>query len=238
MPSDKTPLENLTIAELLDQFSSSPSRKRRIYFEFIEKKSEELANIGSTVLDSFDPDGDDWGAGWILQTLFKFQPKVLTELIGQKSTGWFNTPSDAGISYKVLQQSLLEGNFQEADKITSSTLRELAGDSAVERGYVYFSEVESFPSVDLITLDRLWVAYSQAKFGFTIQSRLLDSLSGNYERLWPKIGWKMDGIWTRYPKSFNWSISAPEGHMPLINQLRGVRLMDAVLNHPALKSRR
>jgi hypothetical protein len=26
--------------------------------------------------------------------------------------------------------------------------------------------------------------------------------------------------------------------MPLINQLRGVRLMDAVLNHPALIARR
>ncbi|MDP6172384.1 MAG: GUN4 domain-containing protein, partial [Prochlorococcaceae cyanobacterium ETNP2_MAG_10] len=34
------------------------------------------------------------------------------------------------------------------------------------------------------------------------------------------------------------SLLAPEGHMPLINQLRGVRLMDAVLNHPSLVARR
>ena len=35
-----------------------------------------------------------------------------------------------------------------------------------------------------------------------------------------------------------WSLEAPEGHMPLVNQLRGVRLMDALLNHPALQQRR
>jgi hypothetical protein len=37
--------------------------------------------------------------------------------------------------------------------------------------------------------------------------------------------------------AFTWSLDAPEGHMPLINQLRGVRLMDALLRHPALAAR-
>ena len=67
---------------------------------------------------------------------------------------------------------------------------------------------------------------------------LLDSLGGSYEKLWPRIGWKTDGVWTRYPKAFTWSLDAPEGHMPLVNQLRGVRLMDAYLNHPFLISLR
>ncbi|GIS31880.1 MAG: hypothetical protein Ct9H90mP3_6760 [Flammeovirgaceae bacterium] len=43
-----------------------------------------------------------------------------------------------------------------------------------------------------------------------------------------KIGWKKEGLWTRYPTSFCWSLKAPDGHMPLINQLRGVRLMDSI----------
>ncbi len=91
--------------------------------------------------------------------------------------------------------------------------------------------------IDLITLDRLWKAYSQGRFGFTVQSRLLKALDGRYDKLWPRIGWKKEGVWTRYPTSFDWSMEAPEGHMPLINQLRGVRLMDAILNHPGLASR-
>ena len=53
-------------------------------------------------------------------------------------------------------------------------------------------------------------------------------MNGRYDLLWPRIGWKREGIWTRYPGSFTWSLEAPEGHMPLVNQLRGVRLMDAL----------
>ena len=57
------------------------------------------------------------------------------------------------------------------------------------------------------------------------------------ELMWPKIGWKKEGLWTRYPGSFCWSLDAPDGHMPLINQLRGVRLMDSILRHPAIAER-
>ena len=49
--------------------------------------------------------------------------------------------------------------------------------------------------------------------------------------------WKTNGTWTRYPSAFTWSLAAPEGHLPLVNQLRGVRLMDALLQHPALARR-
>ena len=93
------------------------------------------------------------------------------------------------------------------------------------------------PGVDLESLDRLWLAYSRGRFGFSVQGRLLAALDGQWERLWPRLGWKQDGVWTRYPGSFTWSLEAPEGHMPLINQLRGVRLMDALLRHPALARR-
>ena len=65
----------------------------------------------------------------------------------------------------------------------------------------------------------------------------LKACQGRWEQLWPRLGWKSGGVWTRYPGSFQWSLSAPEGHMPLINQLRGVRLMDALLSHPALVAR-
>ena len=137
-----------------------------------------------------------------------------------------------------LQQSLLRENFEEADRITSAFLRKLAGPNAESRGYVYFSEVTYMPGLDLASIDRLWTVFSQGRFGFSVQAKLLSSLGGRYDRLWPRIGWKDNGVWTRYPKAFTWTIKAPEGHMPLINQLRGVRLMDALLTHPALASRR
>ncbi len=189
-------------------------------------------------MSAFDPEGDDWAGGWILQVLKRNHSDALFKWLPLEGEGWFSAKSEAGIDYRSLQKALLSELFEEADRITSASLRRLAGPEAEDRGYVYFSEVQSIPGLDLTTLDRLWSAYSQGRFGFSCQARLLDSLGGRYDRLWTRIGWKNDGIWTRYPKAFNWSLEAPEGHMPLINQLRGVRLMDAILNHPALVSRR
>lgn len=124
----------------------------------------------------------------------------------------------------------MDQQFEEADRLTSEHLRQLAGEAAVQRGYVYYSEVPPIASVDLESIDRLWVMYSQGRFGFSVQIRLLRSLNGRWDQLWPRLGWKQGGVWTRYPRSFTWSLEAPEGHLPLVNQLRGVRLMDALLS--------
>ncbi len=237
MPSDKNESTKISIQELLEDFSSGSLRKRRGLIKTVESRADEISTLGSDALKSFDPDGDDWSAGWILQVLSRKKLLEVSKLLPQESSGWFTTHSKIGIDYGPLQAHLLAEEFEQADRFTSAALRQLAGPQAESRGYVYFSEVESIAGIDLLTIDRLWQAYSQGKFGFSVQSRLLNSLDGRYDRLWPRIGWKIDGVWTRYPKSFTWSLEAPEGHMPLVNQLRGVRLMHAILNHPELEER-
>jgi hypothetical protein len=192
--------------------------------------------MGAAALAPFDREGDEWAAGWILQTLHRHQPLDVSSLLGS-SGGWFTTGSESDLDYTPLQQALLEERFEDADRFTSAFLRKLAGEQAERRGYVYFSEVLPMRGLDLVTIDRLWIAYSQGRFGFTVQARLLATLSGRYDKLWPRIGWKQEGVWTRYPNAFDWSLKAPEGHMPLINQLRGVRLIDALLTHPSLVAR-
>ena len=238
MLSGSTPATKLSVDQLLDRFAKGTLRQRRPLIKQIEARAEELAAVGSELLSGFDSAGDDWAAGWILQVLQRHQPEALSSLIQSSNQGWLTAESGVGLNYGALQQELLHQNFEEADRITSQVLRQLAGDAAVKRGYVYFTEVAPMSGVDLVSLDRLWTVYSQGRFGFTAQSQLLSGLDGRYERLWPRIGWKCDGVWTRYPGAFTWSIEAPEGHMPLINQLRGVRLMDSLLNHPALVARR
>ncbi|MEO0844695.1 MAG: GUN4 domain-containing protein, partial [Cyanobacteria bacterium J06643_5] len=52
-----------------------------------------------------------------------------------------------------------------------------------------------------------------------------------FSNLWVKIGWKNGNNWTRYPKEFIWSLDAPRGHLPLSNQLRGVRTISSLLSH-------
>jgi hypothetical protein len=172
--------------------------------------------------------------GRIVQVLFATQRDDLRSFLNQYwPQGRLPMPSERSIDYAPLQESLVKQDFQEADRINMIKLCELAGEDAVRRKWLYFTEVEQFPSVDLQTIDLLWRSYSEGKFGFSIQRRIWLGLSQNWEKLWPRLGWKQDNIWTRYPGEFIWDLSAPDGHLPLSNQLRGVRVMASLLSHPA-----
>ena len=220
--------------DLVNKFVDSNQRKRINLLSEVESDCEGIFNIGDKLFDNFEQDGDDWAVGWILQVLKKHKPNFF-----EKDTfnNWFNTYSDVNINYDQLQLMLLEQKFEAADKLTSSFLRRLAGNLAEKRGYVFYSEVNNMPGNDLRTIDRLWNVYSNGRFGFSNQAKILKSVGKRYELLWPKIGWKKEGLWTRYPNSFCWSLNAPDGHMPLVNQLRGVRLMDSILRHPSIAER-
>jgi len=220
--------------DLIKIFVDSNQRKRINSLTQIESEVENIFNLGPSLFDMFDSEGDDWADGWILQVLKKFKPEFFENL---KFKNWFNTYSDIDINYDDLQLMLVEQKFEEADRLTSSYLRKLAGKLAEKRGYVFYSEVNNMSGKDLQTIDRLWTIYSTGRFGFSIQAKILKSVGKKYELMWPKIGWKKEGLWTRYPGSFLWSLEAPDGHMPLINQLRGVRLMDSILRHPAIAER-
>ena len=236
--TDEKPHPNKgSINEFLESFRMASERKRHGLLTVLEERVEELIGLGSTLMSEFDSDTCDWSPGFILQLIHKTDKNFIKNNLDCDDLAWFTAPSAVGFDYSPLQRYLLNENFEEADRFTSSKLRELAGEKAVKRGYVYFSEVDSISGVDLSTLNKLWIIYSRGKFGFTVQAKILDSVGGRYDKLWPRIGWKKDGIWTRYPKAFNWSIEAPNGHMPLVNQLRGVRLMDSLLNHQALTSK-
>ncbi len=171
--------------------------------------------------------------GKIVQVLYAAEQEALQEFLAEQwPQGRLETPSAQDIDYGPLQALLVQQDFEEADRLTLAKLCELAGPTAMKRKWVYFTEVEQFPGVDLQTMDRLWQIYSEGKFGFSVQRRIWLSLGQNWEKLWPRIAWKDDNIWTRYPGGFIWDLSAPDGHLPLSNQLRGVRMMAALLNHP------
>ena len=223
--------------QLLEQFLQGSDRQARALVNTLRQKAAALSPLITEGLRSADRDGESWRQGFLLQLLAANAPvdgPGAEELFPE---GWLRAPSARGLDYGPLQDHLLRQRFEEADRLTSAHLRQLAGPEAERRGYVYFSEVPAIPGLDLRSLDRLWLAYSLGRFGFSVQGRLLRLCGNRWEVLWPRLGWKREGLWTRYPSSFTWSLEAPEGHMPLVNQLRGVRLMDALLRHPALLER-
>jgi len=234
MSSQDSKTNNEDTINLVKKFIASNQRKRRNLVNDIELSAESLYKVGEDVIKYVEREGDDWSIGWVLQVLKKYKPNFFEKDI---YNNWFFTNSAIDLNYNDLQLNLLNQDFEEADRLTSAYLRKLAGKVAENRGYVFYSEVKNIPSEDLDTIDRLWKIYSQGKFGFSNQAKILKSVGKRYDLLWPKIGWKKDGIWTRYPSSFCWSLKAPEGHMPLVNQLRGVRLMDSILRHPSIAKR-
>jgi hypothetical protein len=237
MPSGPTTSTTVSGEELLETFLSSTVRLRRSLLPQLVARAPDLRPLLIDRLSRLDASGDDWAPGALIHLLLREPDGLATDFLSRYPQGWLVLASAQGIDHQPLQSALMHRNFEEADRLTSAILRQLAGPAAEHRGYVYFSEVASIAGVDLESLDRLWICYSLGRFGFSVQGRLLRSVSGRWPLLWPKLGWKTGGVWTRYPSGFTWSLDAPEGHLPLVNQLRGVRLMDALLSHPALQQR-
>jgi hypothetical protein len=171
--------------------------------------------------------------GKIYQILYSSSHETARQFIAQHfPQGLVELKSDRSIDYAPFQTLLADQQFEEADRLCLLKLCELAGQSALQRKWIYFTEVEQFPATDLHTLNTLWLIHSEGRFGFSVQREIWLGCGQNWESLWPKIGWKSGNIWTRYPQEFTWDLTAPRGHLPLSNQLRGVRVMSALLNHP------
>jgi len=175
-----------------------------------------------------------WIDGKVYQLLARSNSLAAREFLQTNfAYGLVPLKSEANIDYTELQKLLIEQDFQAADRLTLGLLCQLAGASAMQRKWLYFTEVDNFPLLDLQTINTLWLVFSEGKFGFSVQRQIWLSVGKNWEKLWGEIGWKDGNNWTRYPNEFTWDLTAPKGHLPLSNQLRGVRAISALLSHPA-----
>jgi len=204
--------------QLLQQLANSGNAGEHVLMEFLLQRRS---------------DPPTWVEGKAYQILYTADSPGAKEFLQTHfPTGIVPLGSERDIDYRQLQQLLSLQDFQAADRMTLQKLCELAGPQAVQRKWLYFTEVENFPALDLQTINTLWVVHSEGKFGFSIQREIWRS-SPNWEKFWPKIGWKTGNNWTRYPDGFTWNLTAPKGHLPLSNQLRGVRVIASLLSHPA-----
>lgn len=143
--------------------------------------------------------------------------------------------NDSIIDYCPLQKLLIQKKFQEADKLTQNYLCQLAKNygGAKQRKWLYFTDISLLPSKDLYIIDLLWRSYSDNRFGFSIQRKIWLANNSNWQILWEKIGWTNQGVMKRYPEEFLWHTNAPQGHLPLFNQLRGKQTLNALFEHIA-----
>ena len=130
---------------------------------------------------------------------------------------------------------MAEKKWREAEDETRAKLIQAAGPGAVQRNWVYWSEVKSISEEDLRTMDALWSAASNGKFGYKVQRDLWVQNRRQWGKFFKAIDWVQgeNNIYRKWPQEFLYEETAPKGHLPLTNALRGTRLFEAIMEHPA-----
>ena len=128
--------------------------------------------------------------------------------------------SDAGMDYSKLRDLLKAGKWKEADEETGRVMLEVA--KREKEGWLDVNSINNFPCADLRTIDQLWVKYSDGRFGFSVQKRIYQGLSGTreynreiWEKFGDKVGWRKRGYWLYY-SDITFDKKAPEGHLPIV----------------------
>jgi GUN4-like/Pentapeptide repeats (9 copies) len=86
--------------------------------------------------------------------------------------------SSVGMDYTVLRNLLSECRWEAANEKTEELVRELIGEDSY---YIDPNAIAKIPCIDLMTIDRLWVANSWGQFGFSIQKEIWLSIYGGYD---------------------------------------------------------
>ncbi|MFN6498260.1 MAG: GUN4 domain-containing protein [Nostoc sp. DedQUE01] len=129
--------------------------------------------------------------------------------------------SEVGVDYTKLRDYLAAGNWKAADNETYLVM--LQAVSRKEGDWIRDEELLNFPCKDLRAIDRLWVKYSNGRFGFSVQKEIYVSVGGKpdgkyYEEAWKKfgdrVGWRMNSKMIYY-NEVTFDTSAPWGHLPI-----------------------
>jgi hypothetical protein len=141
----------------------------------------------------------------------------------------------ANVDYTKLRDFLKAGEWRQAEDEHRALLIKLAGPDAEKRGWVYFTEVKTISVADMQTLDNLWKAASNGKFGFSVQKEVFNQCARRWPKFFKQIDWTQgeNNVYRKWPGEFDYSMDAVKGHLPLTNALRGTQLFQAILEHPA-----
>ncbi|MGK7911233.1 MAG: GUN4 domain-containing protein [Synechococcus sp.] len=136
--------------------------------------------------------------------------------------------SSVGMDYSILRDLLAEGKWKEADRETVRVFLAAANPTTPESPYLAQDSIGNFPCQDLEIINRLWVEYSNEKFGFSIQKRIWDKIVGKgtsgigigplfADDFFNRIQWKKGKSWLPY-SNLIFKKNAPVGHLPTLER--------------------
>lgn len=127
--------------------------------------------------------------------------------------------TNSGIDYRLLASLLAEGKWQEADEETLAVILKVS--DRENEGWIEETEIYKFPTEDLQTIDKLWLKYSQGRFGFSIQKQIWQNVGGKpgiidwkaWGQFGYRVGWRNYEFWTHY-QDLQFNLNSPQGHLP------------------------
>jgi hypothetical protein len=138
-------------------------------------------------------------------------------------------------SYEQLSILLAQKNWKEADRKTRQILLRIGDqiirgkrgikidlDRPTRLGWLEQKIVEQIPVESLQAIDNLWLRASKEQFGYSVQKQIWLDIARNstksfgvlFAEFADQVGWLVDGRWTLSYDDFNFSLDAPDGHLP------------------------
>ncbi|NET43071.1 MAG: GUN4 domain-containing protein [Okeania sp. SIO2B3] len=156
---------------------------------------------------------------------------LFQEYRGEAIPHYVSLVSEVGVDYTKLRDLLAAGNWEEADKETAKLILKVAGRGSEK--WLRREDLRNLSCKNLSTIDQLWLKHSNGQFGFSVQEKIYDSVSGGwyvwkayqlggatkeyykrYETAFgQKVGWREAGKWKRVWESVNRN-TPYVGHLP------------------------
>lgn len=166
-----------------------------------------------------------------LVALIVEQEKVIA-LLSQEVKHLKNFSSITNKDYSKLQELLEAGKWEEANNKTLAIM--LRTTNQEQEGWLSIENIQQFPNSELNTINKLWLNYSNGRFGFSVQKNIWNQISKSTTSFFHRVGW-IESISTgnkgqgtvQLKASFD--ITAPRGHLPrviLTNYLKRTHQFD------------
>ena len=151
--------------------------------------------------------------------LKSYQPQIVQTIVEPKR----KNPVEVLLNCEKLEKLLELGKLKEADHETKRLLLELAGRE--QEGWLLSEDARKISGQALAVIDKLWIKYSNGRFGFSVQSKVWRTLgcksSDNIntqtisENTFGKfVNWRVGSRWLSQWDSFNYDLQSPQGSLP------------------------
>lgn len=136
------------------------------------------------------------------------------------------------VDYTRLRNLLAAQKWKEADLETCKVIFQAARKKETE--LLLEQDINKISSLDLRTMDSLWLVASGGRFGFSIQKDIWKQLGRkvDYEtdcKLGNRFGWRTNNTWLIHSQ-LTFSLTAPKGHLPCLG-VSLVRIRGSIGGH-------